>query len=286
MEIEVFFSDDASKVLNKANLFLSSEPVHHNLILTLLHSRVAEYEPGRYWVATNSNGAVGVVVQSPLNSRAIVTPMKSEIVSTVVDAISDANIALPGVAGDAATAACFAGEWAERHKSPVFPFLGLRLYEVAEVQESSDAIGHFRPAILNDRELLIDWISRFSVDIGEHGSTSDDEELKKRKITAAQTVDSYLSDGHLWLWENTEPVSMVARTTAVAGVVQVRHVYTPREHRNRGYATACVSKISKQIRDEGNCCILYNDLCNPISNTIYRRIGYRAVAEAIQYRFE
>ena len=110
--------------------------------------------------------------------------------------------------------------------------------------------------------------------------------MQKREITSSHIVDSYLSDGHLRLWEDTEPVSMVARTTVVAGVVQVRYVYTPQEHRNRGYATACVSKISKQIRNEGNRCILYTDLCNPISNTIYRRIGYRAVAEAIQYRFD
>lgn len=286
MAIEVFFSDDASWVLNEANVFLSSEPVHHNLTLSLLQTRIDDREPGRYWVATNSKGVVGVVVQSPLNSRALITPMTSEVVPAVVNAISEANVALPGVAGDAATTACFAGEWAERHKSPVFPFLGLRLYEVNEVQESSAVSGHFRKAVLDDRELLIDWVSRFSVDIGEQENTSDDEELQKRKVTSSRIVNRHLSAEHLWLWEDTEPVSMVARTTAVARVVQVRLVYTPQENRSRGYATACVGKISKQIRNEGNRCILYTDLCNPISNAIYRRIGYRAVAEAIQYRFE
>lgn len=286
MSIEVFFTDDASWVLNEAGVFLRSKPVEHNLILTLLHARIARCEPGRYWVAMNSNEAVGVIVQFPLSSRVIITPMESEVVRTVVDAISDSNIVLPGVGGEAATAACFAGEWAERSKCPVFPFLGLRLYEVDKVQVSSDARGHLRKAVSNDRELLIDWVSRFSVDTGEQERTSDEKELQKRKITAAQTVNNYLSDGHFWLYENTAPVSMVSRTTAVADVVQVRFVYTPQEYRNRGYATACVGKISKQIRDEGNRCILYTDLCNPISNTIYRRLGYRAVTEAIQYRFE
>jgi uncharacterized protein len=32
-------------------------------------------------------------------------------------------------------------------------------------------------------------------------------------------------------------------------------------------------------------CILYTDLGNPTSNSIYRRIGYRAVAECLRYRF-
>ncbi|MDE0086661.1 MAG: GNAT family N-acetyltransferase [Candidatus Poribacteria bacterium] len=285
MGIEGFFSDDPNWVLSETSVFLSSEPVHHHLVLTLLQSRTTHYEPGRYWVAQDNKTTVGVVVQSPLNSRALITPMTSEVVPALVNAISEANVALPGVAGDATTAH-FAGEWAERNKSPVFPFLGLRLYEVNEIQNFSDVKGRFRKAVLDDRKLLIDWVSRFSVDIGEKENTSDDEELQKREAASSRIVDSYLSAGDLWLWEDTEPVSMVARTTAVADVVQVRLVYTPQDHRNRGYATACVGKMSKQILEEGNRCILYTDLNNPISNTIYRRIGYRAVAEAIQYRFE
>jgi predicted GNAT family acetyltransferase len=32
--------------------------------------------------------------------------------------------------------------------------------------------------------------------------------------------------------------------------------------------------------------MLYTDLANPTSNSIYRRIGYRAVAEVLRYGFE
>jgi hypothetical protein len=120
MAVEVSFSDDAGWVLNKAKVFLSSKPVHHNLILTLLHARVAHYKPGRYWVAMDGDAVVGVVLQSPMNFRAVVTPMEPEVVLPVVDAISDAGVKLPGVVGDAATAAHFAGQWAERQKSAVF----------------------------------------------------------------------------------------------------------------------------------------------------------------------
>jgi uncharacterized protein len=33
-------------------------------------------------------------------------------------------------------------------------------------------------------------------------------------------------------------------------------------------------------------CALYTDLGNPTSNSIYRRIGYRALAEVVRYRFQ
>jgi predicted GNAT family acetyltransferase len=32
-------------------------------------------------------------------------------------------------------------------------------------------------------------------------------------------------------------------------------------------------------------CVLYTDLANPTSNSIYRRIGYEAAAEILGYRF-
>jgi predicted GNAT family acetyltransferase len=72
----------------------------------------------------------------------------------------------------------------------------------------------------------------------------------------------------------------------VAGVVRVSGVYTPPEQRKRGYAAACVNALSNYFRGAGYRCILYTDLGNPTSNSIYQRIGYRAVAEALRYRFE
>lgn len=274
MAIEVSFSDDAGWVLDKAKVFLRSKPVHHNLILTLLHARVAHYEPGRYWIATDGNAVVGVVFQSPLSFRAVVTPMAPEVVLPVVDAIADVGIQLPGVVGDAATAAYFAGQWAERQKSAVVPFMGQRLYEIDKVECPTNVKGDFRKAVPDDRERLVDWVRRFYTDIGVE------------EIDAEDIVDRRVPAGQIWLWDRAGPVSMAARTVPVEGVTRVQLVYTPPENRKRGYASVCVARLSKQIRDDGQRCILYTDLGNPISNSVYRRIGYCAVAEAIQYRFE
>jgi predicted GNAT family acetyltransferase len=63
-------------------------------------------------------------------------------------------------------------------------------------------------------------------------------------------------------------------------------VYTPPERRGRGYASACVATLSAATLDAGLRCILYTDLGNATSNSIYRSIGYRAVAELVRYRFD
>ncbi len=275
MELKVLFSEDPAFVLRKADRFLSSEPVLHNLILSILHARVAEGDPGRYWIAVQEEEAVGVVVQSPLEYPATLTPMEPRAVLAIVDAIAESGVTLAGVNGEAATAASFAGQWSERCKSAATPFQGMRLYELLELGEVPRAVGHLRRAGPNDRSLMILWTRAFQDEIGE--SANDTE----------RRVDRALAAGQIWLWDqNGETTSMTVGREPAQGVVRLSGVYTPPEKRKQGYAAACVYALSKRLRDRGYRCILYTDLGNPTSNSIYRRIGYQAVAEALRYRFE
>jgi predicted GNAT family acetyltransferase len=275
MEIKVLFSEDPSFVIRKADEFLSSEPVLHNLILSILHARVAQGDPGRYWIALRDDEAVGVVVQSPLEYPATLTPMGPRAVLAVVDAIAEAGVTLAGVNGDAATAASFAGQWSERGKSAATPFQGTRLYQLLELGEVPPIEGHLRPATPRDRSLMILWTRAFQDEIGESGS---DTELR---------VDRALAAGQIWLWDqNGEIKSMAVGREPIRNVVRLSGVYTPLEKRKQGYAAACVYALSKHLCGLGYRCILYTDLGNPTSNSIYRRIGYKAVAEALRYRFD
>jgi len=276
MELKVLFSEDAAFVLRRADEFLSSKPVAHNLILSILHARVAHADPGRYWIALyGEKTVVGVVVQSPPEYPATLTPMEPRAVLAMVDAIAEAGVTLPGVNGDAATAASFAGQWSERCKSAVKPFQGLRLYELLEVGEVPRTEGHLRQAGPEDRSLMILWTRAFQDEIGE---SANDTELR---------VDRGLAAGQLWVWDKKgETMSMAVSREPTQGVVRISGVYTPPEKRNHGYAAACVHALSEHLRGSGYRCVLYTDLGNPASNFIYRRIGYRAIAEALRYRFE
>jgi len=275
MGLKVVFSEDPEFVLSRAAVFLSSQPVLHNLVLSILHARVAHGDQGRYWMAIQREDVVGVVLQSPLTFAATLTPMKPQVATAMADAIADAGIPLPGVNGDAATAAIFSGQWSERSRTAATPFQGNRLYELLEVAEAPDVEGKLRQAGQKDRDLMILWTRAFQHEIGE---SDDDTELR---------VDRGLAAGQLWLWDRDgETVSMAVAREPVDGVVRLSGVYTPPEKRKHGYAGACVHALSKWLRDAGYRCVLYTDLANPTSNSVYRRIGYRAVAEALRYRFE
>ena len=275
MELKVLFSEDPAFVLSRAGDFLSSQPVFHNFILTMLHARIAQGSPGRYWVAIQNETAVGVVIQSPVTFPAALTPMQPEVAIAMADAISQAGIALPGINGDAATAAAFAGQWSERSKSAAIPFQGNRLYEFLEIGERPAVEGSMRQAGPQDRDTMILWSRAFQKEIGE---SADEIELR---------VDRGMAARQLWLWDRDgEPVSMAVSREPALGVVRLSGVYTPPEKRKHGYAAACVHALSKQMVEAGYRCILYTDLGNRTSNSIYRKIGYRAVAEALRYRFE
>jgi hypothetical protein len=120
MVTEVVFAEDPAFVLKRAGKFLASQPVLHNLLLSLLHARIAHPEPGRYWLVEKGQEVAGVVVQSPLTFAATFTPMDARATESVVGAIAEAGICLPGVNGDAATAsvATRTREWRIAYRTP------------------------------------------------------------------------------------------------------------------------------------------------------------------------
>jgi predicted GNAT family acetyltransferase len=200
--------------------------------------------------------------------------MASDAVAALAHAIADSGVLLPGVSGEAATAASFAGNWTERRKSGAVPVSGFRIYEMGELKEIETVEGNLRRAASADRDLMIRWVTAFH------------EEIHEAASNVERVVDTRLLNGQLWIWECPAPASMAVSVKPVAGVTRIAGVYTPPENRRRGYAAACVHTLSRLELDAGRRCILYTDLGNPTSNSIYRRIGYRAVAEVLRYRFD
>jgi uncharacterized protein len=267
-------TDSPSDALVAAGAHLATDPIRHNLVLTLLHNRAAHPEPGRYWVVREGVRAAGVVLQSPLGFAATATPMAAPAIAAGIDAVVTEGVRLPGVTGEALTAARFAGHWTERTGTGAWPVQGQRLYEVDEVVARPTPGGRERAATAYDLEVAIRWFEAFGVEIGD--ARDDLAPLVARRLTA----------GHLWFWEQDGPVALGAVSDPVEGVARIGPVYTPPERRGRGYGSALVAALSAAVRARGTRCILYTDLANPTANSMYRKLGYRAVAEALRYRFD
>jgi predicted GNAT family acetyltransferase len=73
---------------------------------------------------------------------------------------------------------------------------------------------------------------------------------------------------------------MAATTPAVAGMARITPVYTPPEHRGRGYGAAVTLAVSRAAQEAGAAhVLLFTDLTNSTSNRLYQRIGYRPVSD-------
>jgi predicted GNAT family acetyltransferase len=93
-------------------------------------------------------------------------------------------------------------------------------------------------------------------------------------------------EGRFVVWDRGGPVSMAASTRPTRSQISINAVYTPPEHRNRGYSTALVAGLCDRLLAAGHTrCCLYADAANPVSNHVYRKIGFLPVCDVAEITF-
>jgi hypothetical protein len=201
---------DPAAVLADAAVFLARDPVRHNVVVSLLETRVRHPEPGDYWIVQRGDAVVGLVFRSPVDHYPVVTPMDLDAVTTVVDAMADAGVTLPGVNGDATTSSRFAGAWAARTRTPGRPAHAQRLFEVPTVHALPAPGGRARTAVAADHDLLVRWVDAFHVEIDD-GPVGSSRAIVERRVAA----------GLFHIWDHGGPVAFAGTTPPALGVVRI-----------------------------------------------------------------
>lgn len=111
------------------------------------------------------------------------------------------------------------------------------------------------------------------------GTASDGEAMLRDAANLIQAGGMYLwaVDGH--------EACMTAIGHRTQRYARINNVYTAREMRKRGYASALVAHVSQLVLDEGLTPMLYADSEYPASNGVYRGIGYVEAGRADEYSF-
>jgi ribosomal protein S18 acetylase RimI-like enzyme len=273
MSIAVLASADPGLVISQAGELLAGDPVGHNVVGTKLADAIRYAEPGRYWIGMLDGVPAGVAVQQPADTPLAVAPMPAVLVAAVAAAIDEGDVALPGVFGPAGTASLFAEVWAGLRNLRAVPTSEERLYEIRDLWFPDGVAGTLRRAAEADRELLLSWLPGFEAGAGW-----------ARSNPAAVFVTRRLAAGDVWIWDDDGPVSMAARTEAVAGVSRIQAVNTPPELRRRGYASAAVAALSASVLAQGLRCVLNANVNNVAANSVYQRLGYQAVTDVLRYQ--
>jgi ribosomal protein S18 acetylase RimI-like enzyme len=183
---------------------------------------------------------------------------------------------VPAAIAEEGLAKRLASEWTKLTSARSEEGMRQRIYELRAVEFRDYPNGRFRAATMDDIGRVEAWTNAFQEEC--FGSIGPEECAAKAK--------SMIENGKLHFWEDRSPVAMAGLTRSTKRGVSISYVYTPPEFRRNGYASALVASLSRLALEGGKeFCTLYTDLSNPTSNSIYQRVGYRAVADVIDVTF-
>lgn len=281
---------DVAEFLAAAGEYLRRERARNTVLLTVCEQlRVnparwtsqASAEPADRplfgWWTSGAGEVGGAFLHTPPQRPVLLTAIPADAAKDLAIALSGRP--LTGANGYAEAAEAFAATWRETGHGRQFTVKERnRLYRLGDLNWPDPAPeGAPRVATDVDVPVLVDWYAAFAAE-AHTGNAGDDQ-------TAA--VRDRLSHNGLLLWEaGGRPASLAGMTRQVAGMTRIGPVYTPPELRGHGYASAVTAEISRRAREAGaEEVLLYTDLANPTSNSIYQRIGYRPVEDRVVLAF-
>ena len=187
----------------------------------------------------------------------------NDAVKLLANELISAGIVLPGVLSEQGLALRFAEAYAghggyQNHMSQII----MRLDKINEIEK---APGRYRVLCEDDLFFVPYWELAFS------------EECEIEVfdiITYIDHVKMRLGKDAHYIWEDGKPVSQAYRTKETPSGTAISGVYTPPHYRGKGYASSVVSVLSKMILEQGKYSFLHADASNPVSCSIYRKIGY------------
>jgi GNAT superfamily N-acetyltransferase len=273
-------TQDVEEYLAAAGDLLRSEPAQNTLMLTISESLRArgghafgEADPLFGWWR-QADGVTSALLQTPPFPM-VITPMPEQATTALTGVLASRGWDPRGVNAPAGTARGFAAAWQARTGRGASVRRRSRLFRLAGLEPPAGVPGRARTPGPADRDLLVAWFDAFGAEVGETNGRAGD------------TVDDKFSYGGLLLWQDGgQPVSLAARTRAVAGQIRIGPVYTPPGRRGRGYGGAVTAAITRAALDAGAAeVLLFTDLANPTSNALYQRLGYRPVSDFLVLEF-
>jgi GNAT superfamily N-acetyltransferase len=290
MGLALEFLDDPAAFLAVAEELLAASPVEATVVAGVTERLAREAQDGLprppgfplWWVVVRDDGGgvVGAGMRTapfppyPLFLLSMPSPAARELARALHargERVRAANGALPAVEE-------FAAETARLTGRSVRVAEHTRLHVLDRLTEPSPPPG--RPRLAREDEVgqALAWYDAFGRDAAEQAGR---EEPHLGPELDRDAILRRISEGTVWVWEDSSgrAVHLTGASRPMYGVSRIGPVYTPREHRGRGYAGATVAAASRALVDEGARVCLFTDQANPVSNALYERLGFRPLVD-------
>jgi len=274
--------DDATEFLAVSAALYEQDPVRHTIALTVLRQLATTPTSGAprpLLVTIHEDGAlIGAAFRTPPWPIGV-SGVPRHAMPAFVDFLTASGHEISGVSGPRPEADLFAKLWTSATGQTSTERMAQRLYRLGSLR-SPAVDGEWRPATEDEVPLLVSWRHAFIEDAHAPMADPDWPEGQLRHDLAAGRPHG------IWTVA-AKPVSYAAVTPPVGGMSKVAPVYTPRQHRGRGYGSAITAAMSRWALDSGATdVVLFTDLANPTSNSIYQKLGYLPVLDAVDHRFQ
>ena len=223
-------------------------------------------------------GTVGAALQKN-DAVLLVSGLPPTSAKEAAAALAPVRVDLPAVRGTRSTAMAFSQAWTEATGVEAKESFEETLYRLDELEEPHGVAGEARAAGPGDDGLLVEWLDAFFVEAFDQPSDREASQGVQRAIAVAGgTVVLWTVDG--------EPVAMARVHGCLLGMSRIGPVYTRPGSRGHGYGAAVTAAaVHHAWRDHARHVVLFADVANPVSNGVYRRLGFVPVVEHVQYAF-
>jgi predicted GNAT family acetyltransferase len=279
--MDVQHHEDPQTFRALAEPFYATDTLRHTVAITVMARLLDGEGTSKPHMATlhDDGNLIGVAFRTPpWPVIASALPTDPTLLDTFIERWLKHDPDLPGVNGPRENAEAVADAWVRHTNGTVRETMAGRLFRLGELTTPT-ASGAVRQATEDDVDLMIKWRMDFQVEATGHVRDADGTRVMVRR--GFELGDSQV------IWEDRgEPVAMAVASAPFGGMSRVGPVYTPPEHRTRGYGSAVTAAVSGQARAAGAVdVVLFTDLANPISNSIYQKIGYRPVYDSTELEF-
>jgi len=260
-----------------------------NIIIGKEGKDKSEWRDSENWLmatVSDDNDIQLVALMTPPHNITLYVKDNKIVEKTVASLISGiVDVSIPGVTARKDMALPFAHAYCSSKGMSYETSMDQCIYELIEVNPEILHIGTIRLAEESDMYFLPYWLEAMNSTFKNAVEGFDDSTMH-----IPQELESYLNriaQKKLFVLEvQGKPVSIAGITREMQTVCGIAPVYTPPYFRRKGYATSCVAKLSQMVLERGfTKCVLYTDLANPTSNSIYQKIGYRPVCDSIMLKF-
>lgn len=232
-------------------------------------------------VAYAGSDVVGIMTKQPSFHPLLSHVEHGESVPALATAALEHGVDLPGVMGPSEVALAFARVWCERGTARFEPQMRQRILATSSVAPPTDVDGTWRLANRSDDDILRTWFAAFNVEaLGMSEAEAADSVREMRARSDAGTGDV------IWTDRRGIPVSVARYKAPTRTSIRIGPVYTPPEHRRKGFASAVTAATTQMLLERGHAFVcLYTKAENKTANHVYEAIGYRHVADSMIYRF-